>query len=175
MNIEYRTRFRKPSLEELALFERDRGIELPISYKEYLRLEGGGFVQDNSGYFADGLGREWLFETVCGYDTRPHSSARYDSIYNRGIRNLRLETARPFVRFAYEPNGDPYVMDLRPQGGGRIWLVAHDTPPNDPPLLPVEDWWEDYELLEARLFHPVAPSFEAFLAMHAPMPEELRI
>jgi hypothetical protein len=151
---------------EIARFEAERRITLPADYKDFLLKFNGGRPADDYA-FARIAGRSALvLETLHGLTENPEHSIDADHFTNFSdyIHERFLEIG--------SANSDILFMDFREGANyGRIYLRAHDSPPNDPILIDDAGFEDEDDYEEARLLHPVADSFSAFVAMLGPVPD----
>lgn len=164
MTITFTDRYPAPSAGALAEFEVALGATLPDAYKAWLMREGGG--RAGGDVFLDAApANQTLVDHFHGL-----IGSRHGSIEAPNLGSFSAATERVLLPFAAEMGGDPLVIDLRPATYGRVYLRAHDAPPNDPPLIDMTGM-DEGDVEEASIYHPVAPSFEAFMDMLGPEPD----
>lgn len=99
------------------------------------------------------------------------TSVEAKSIHRTELGNFSREIERQFLQIALDSGGEIFVLDLRPKTYDCVYVRAHNSPANQPPVINDAGFSEwDYE--EAELYHPVAASFEEFLDMLGPEPED---
>jgi hypothetical protein len=144
------------SAEEIAEFERERGSAFPEDFKAYLKEINGGWLNDSADFnFGDGhiTGARNLF----GFN-------------GSSDRDIATESKRDGLPQCLLPIGDDlggadlFVLDLRPETFGRVYVRAINVPPNPKPFLPASLFVEPDE---EELYHHVADSFSDFIDMIA--------
>lgn len=153
--------------QAIAEFEHRRGVRLPEVYVEFLTSINGGYTGGIDSYVRTDGGDELIVQQILGITDNPE-----DSIATDRFSNFSDWLHTRMLEIAYTPNGDSLFMDLRETGTyGRIYVRAHDSPPNDSILIDDAgfDDMDDYE--EALLFRPVANSFSDFIAMLGTAPD----
>jgi cell wall assembly regulator SMI1 len=136
----------------IEAFERDRGLTLPPSYKDFLLATNGG-VPAAPAFPVDGMPdtRTWLIQVFSGIGVRePTSELSYGfDLYAGGI-------PEGIVPIAADGMGNYICLDLR-KGRERVafWDKRH--------------FWGTGEWRESDLYH-VANSFAEFLASLGPNP-----
>lgn len=154
------------SLDQVRAFEHRRGVRLPDDYIEFLvTLNGGELNPEMSVARIEG----WNDVLVCallGLTEEPEHSIATDR-----FTNFSDHMHRNMLDIGYDPFGQTIFMDLREEPNhGRIYILAHDSPPNDPILIDDTGFDDEDDYEEARLLHPIADSFSAFIAMLGPLP-----
>lgn len=141
---------RKPSAKDLDDFERERGVKLPVSYREFLMSSGGGRPVQNRIHFC---GRQDMVAYVRGFDSgRPYLSIRG----NEDFWGKPSKTG--YLPVGANKGGDSWLMALRGDDYGAIFLWSHDQESIEPTT---------FDCLEKAF-----PSFEAFLeALGGQVPE----
>lgn len=153
------------SVVRIDAFERQRGIRLPEDYKAFLLEFNGGYLDRSNDYFEVGSWNSFCVEDLLGITDNPSTS-----LTTNRFTNFSDYTRSKLLQIGYA-SGEILFMDLR-EGGthGRIYIRAHDSPPNDPILIDETGFVSgDYE--EASLLHPVAKNFSDFLSMLGPEPD----
>jgi len=144
------------SAEQIGDFERDRGSSFPEDFKIYLKEINGGWLNDSADFqFGDGhiTGARNLFGFNGSED-----------------RDITTESKRDSLPRCLLPIGDDlggadlFVLDLRPEMIGKVYIRAINVPPNRKPFLPASLF---VERDEERLYHRVADSFSEFIDMIA--------
>lgn len=136
----------------IARFERERGISLPASYRDFLLATNGGVPEDTA-FPVDGMSNTttWTLQTFCGIgvaeptDELAYSNDLYAGGIPPGIVLIAIDDGASFV-----------VLDLR-KGTDRVafWDKRH--------------FWGTGEWRESDLYH-VANSFEEFVSSLRPNP-----
>ncbi len=163
--MKYKTSFAPTAASDLNDFERDRGIILPAPYREFLLDTNGGYGPEPCYLNVPDWNRTSI-AMFLGLTTNETNSIR-----RMELGNFSKEIERQLVQIAIDPGGEIFVLDLRSKTYGAIYVRAHNSAPNRPPLIDPTGFnnWDDEE---AELYHHVAPSFEAFLEMLQPEPED---
>ena len=163
--MKYQTPLEPTTPTDLSAFEKNRRISLPASYREFLLEGNGGYGPEPSFLDIPNWTRTSL-QTIFGL-----TGIEAKSIHRTELGNFSPEIERQFLQIALDPGGEVFVLDLRPTTYGRVYVRAHDSPPNRPPIIDDTGFSEwDYE--EAELYHHVASSFEEFLGMLRAEPED---
>lgn len=144
--------------EQIASYERSSGCKFPDDFKLYLREINGGWLTDS----AD-------FNFGSGHATGARSLFGFNGASDRDIQTESRE--RGYLPNWLLPIGDDlggadlFVMDLRPERAGRIYIRAINAPPNeDNPILSPYLFGDPDQ---ADLYHHVADSFSEFVDMIA--------
>jgi len=174
--MEFGRRFERAAGADIDAFAAERGIEVPQPLRDFLASEGGGTGPHRDTVASDNLGETYV-DTLFGFETADDAMIGTRLVHRNSVRetdwgNFSEEVERQILPVARAEGGDVFVVDCRPQSFGRVYLRAHDKPLNDPPLIDVTGF-DDEDREEARLYHPVAASFDAFLGMLVvPPPDE---
>lgn len=142
--------------EQIGEFERERGSSFPEDFKAYLKEINGGWLNDSADFqFGDG-----------------HITAARNLFGFNGSsdRDITTESKRDGLPRSLLPIGDDlggadlFVLDLRPETHGRVYVRAINVSPNPKPFLPASLFIEPDE---EELYHHVADSFSEFIDMIA--------
>lgn len=142
------------SADEISEFERKRGNAFPDDFRAYLHEINGGWLNDSADFnFGDGhtTGARNLF----GFN-------------GSSDRDITTESKRDGLPRCFLPIGDDlggadlFVLDLRTETLGKIYIRAINVPPNPKPFLPARLFPDSDDL---ELYHHVADSFSEFLSM----------
>jgi SMI1-KNR4 cell-wall len=154
------------TLDAIRGFETQLGKSLPQSYVDFLLTYNGGVPGPDNDYVDVPGWNELIVNVFLGITKVAETSLLEDH-----FTNFSDPIDEQFLYIAYDPFSQRVMMDLRPKTYGRIYIRSHVYPPDE--MLQIDDTGftpNDYE--EARLYVPVAESFEAFLAMLGPEPED---
>lgn len=163
--MKFKRQNKPASSRAVSEFLQRRGIQLPADYVEFLTTINGGYTGGLDSYALLRNGIEMVVQQILGL-----TSYSDDSIATKHFTNFSNFTHDRMLDVAYTPNGDSIVMDLREATYGKIYLRAHDSPPNDPISIDDSGFEDDVDYEEASLFHPVANSWTEFVAMLGPAP-----
>ncbi len=157
----------EPATREAVLeFAQIKGVRLPEDYIDFLTSNNGGYTGGLDAYVRVPNGPEIIVQQVLGLTDSSHGSITADQ-----FSNFSDWVHARMLQIAYTPNGDTLFMDLHETDTfGKIYLRAHDAPPNDIILINETGFEDDGDYEEAQLFHPVAKSFSEFAAMFEPVP-----
>jgi len=148
----------------LAEFEHERGVRLPDSYRAFLLGCNGGYAP-RPGYLAVPGWNQTIIQAFMGID----AEGAY-SIESLNFLDLSSWLDRHMLPMAEVPNGQGFVLDLRPRTFGKIYVRDHDSPPNS--KLAIDDaGMDETDRVSALIFHPIADSFEEFIDMLGPEPD----
>lgn len=148
-------------------FAQTKGVRLPEDYIDFLTSQNGGYTGGLDAYVRVANGPEMIVQQVFGLTESSDESIAADQ-----FSNFSDWVHARMLQIAYSPNGDLLLMDLRETDTfGRIYLRAHDAPPNDTILIDETGFEDDGDYEEAQLLHPVADSFSDFVAMFEPVPD----
>lgn len=161
MTIVWRNRNPPTTQADLDRFERERGLRLPDAYKAFImREQGGEAIGGDTDIAVPGWGTTGVYHW---FGATPKDL----SFFNAWLGDFSGPVSRSFVQFALGLAGQVFVIDLRPKTHGKVYVRDHHGPPNIPHVIDGTGFDpNDHE--EAQLYHPVADSFEAFLAMLGP-------
>lgn len=154
-------------LEDLSRLEIERGVEIPKSYREFISQNRGGYSAGGD----DVLFAPSWNETPVSIWYGTEGSTYGGTFFKWDLGNFSPEVAKKFLQFAEDPGGQIFVIDLRSQTYGRVYVRDHDSPLKRPPIIGSEGFSTDTDYEEAELFHPIAESFEAFLNLLGPDPD----
>ncbi len=162
----FNTTHEPSSAETVSDFERSRNIKLPEDYVAFLLdINGGGLNPEKSAALIDGW--NWLMVSfLLGLTSNPEHS-----ISNHVFTNFSDDIHRMMLMIGNDPFGEAIFMDLRPTSHGKIYVRAHNSPPNYPILVDDAGFEDEGDYEEASLFHPVADSWTEFVAMLGPAPQ----
>ncbi|WP_135212626.1 SMI1/KNR4 family protein [Vitreimonas flagellata] len=137
--------------------EREQGSSFPEDFKQYLREINGGWLRDSAD-FQFGEGHVTAARCLLGFNP---SSKR-----DIGKKQANMDYVPPQLLPIGEDLGgaDVFVLDLRPETLGRVYIRAINVPPNPKPFLPASLFVEPDE---EALYHHVADSFSEFIDMIA--------
>ncbi|MCL6281907.1 SMI1/KNR4 family protein [Ruegeria sp. 2012CJ41-6] len=152
---------------EVREFEGRRGIRLPGEYVDFLLSQnGGGLNPEQSAAWIEGW--NWLLvQVLFGLTARADASIATERFTNfSDFMHARM------LKIGYDPFGQTLFMDLREgPNHGKIYIRAHNSPPNDPILIDDTGFEDEDDYEEAQLLYPVANSFSEFTAMLGPAPD----
>ena len=183
MKWEWNFSFQPAKDVDLAEFETSWGCVLPIDYRNFLKTTNGGKVEYHPTYFKPFFQNHMcqisefygLGSTESPLERRGEfGTSKYDF---RRVWDYRVDLPRWLLVIGTE-NGSSrlFVMDLRPEKLGTIYLNDLDYPPNpNPPFEPEEfnddEDEDDIEYIRMRYrewvsaYYYIAPSFSALLKM----------
>lgn len=146
-------------------FSRQRGIQLTADYVDYLISINGGYTGGVDSYAVLGNGEKIVAQQILGLTTYPDALIATDCFTNFSdfVHNRMLCVA-------YTPNGDSIMLDLRAPTHGKIYIHAHDSPPNDPIQIDATGFEGEGDFEVASLFYPLSDSWTEFVEMLGPSP-----
>lgn len=149
-----------PTSDEITRFERERGVELPDAYRDFLlRLNGGRPAEENA-FVGDWL----VLETLYGLTQNPEHS-----IATQRFNNFSDHIHKLLLPIGYAGASSLY-LDLRDGPmHGKIYVMGR--PPNEELLIDDKGFQGEGDYEEALFVHPVADDFGGFIAMLKPPPE----
>ena len=162
MRLNYKRPLGPISSSQATEFETELGFILPEDYKQFLTTIGGGYAPDRGLAYP----KTWLPGVVIQSIYAPQSDDYCD------IRQTRESTGdyipSCFLHFACDPNGQFFVIDMRPESEhyGKIYVRDHDHARNAKPFLTTA-FFEKYDCDpdEHDLYHFIAGSLTEFLDM----------
>lgn len=159
--MRFKRQHRPVTRQQMADFERERGIRLPDGYRQFLLDYNGGYAPD-PGYLDVPGWNETVLQAFLGVDTGgSYSFAR------ENFHDLSPWLDQHFFPFAEDPGGQVFVIDLRQKTYGKVYVRDHDSPRNI--ALRIDDTgMDETDRVAALIFHPVADSFADFIAMLGP-------
>jgi hypothetical protein len=153
------------SLNAIRDFEAHRGVRLPEDYTNFLLNLNGGQLNPNKSYAEIDGWNDLLVQELFGLTENPSHS-----ISNHRFTNFEDYMHKIMLEIGYDPFGQALFMDLRETSHGRIYIRAHNSPPNAPILIDDADFEDEGDYEEASIFYPLANNWTEFAAMLGPAP-----
>lgn len=152
----------------LDAFAAERGFTLPADYRDFLLRHNGGRPAEANAYLDVPGWNELIVQEFFGL---LGNGAR--SIAQRRFSNFSEPLAGALLSFGTDPGGQALVLDLRPASHGRVYIRAHNDPPQGLPPFDATggDPNDPADREEAALYLQIAPSFGAFIAALGPVPD----
>jgi hypothetical protein len=149
------------SSDEIAGIERDAGYIFPDDFKMYLSNINGGWVKHPSIFPLSG-GGETGVRVLYGYNCSPGKDIRKHQANMYYVPRCLLPIGDDLG------GNDLFVLDLRSEALGHVYIRSITEPPTSNPFLPAS-LFDDSD--EAELYHNVAPTFSQFLGLVAARPD----
>ena len=163
MNFSWTTRHPPTTEDMLARLEAARGIVLPDEYRTFILVQSGGYTEGDT-Y----LNVEWNETFVDEWFGSADDEFR--SIHRVQFGDFSPTLSNFFLQFACEPGGGVLAIDLREEANGEIVVYAPDS--RSPKTRIDTAHFEALDLEGIEQLHSIAPSFEAFLNMLGPEPDD---
>ena len=165
-------RFTEPNaptnIGAIKSFEKERGVRLPSDYVDFLMETNGGYYDPQKFYAKVQGWNSLLVQELFGITDDPSRS-----ITNHTFTNFSDYMHQFMLKIGYDPFSEALFMDLREGANhGKIYIRAHNSPPNDQILIDDTGFQDEDDYEEAQIFFPVADSFSEFAAMLGPIPDE---
>ncbi|MCL6283611.1 SMI1/KNR4 family protein, partial [Ruegeria sp. 2012CJ41-6] len=155
------------SLSDVKAFELKRGVRLPKDYLLFLLDLNGGQLNPSQSYVKVPNWNSLELQELFGITENPNHS-----ITNHRFTNFSDYMHQMMLDIGYDPFGQTLFMDLREgPNHGKIYIRAHNSPPNDPILIDDTGFEDEDDYEDAQLLYPVANSFAEFTAMLGPAPD----
>lgn len=158
----------EPATRKAVLdFAQLKGVRLPEDYIDFLTSNKGGYTGGANAYVRIADGQEIIVHQVLGLMGNTEGSIATDQ-----FSNFSDWVHARMLEIVYTRNGDSILLDLRENGAfGKIYLRAHDAPPNGSIVVDEAGFEDEGDYEEAQLLHPVADSFSEFVAMFGSVPD----
>lgn len=141
-------------IEEL---EGERGMKLPADFRTFLQEVNGGWLR-RSAEFDFGEGHVTAVRSLFGFNGNPCRDVPTIEGYRDSLPPCLLPIGDDVG------GADLFVLDLRPESLGRVYIRAINVPPNLKPFLPASLFLDSDDL---ELYHHVADSFSEFIDLIA--------
>ncbi|QKZ03788.1 SMI1/KNR4 family protein [Pseudomonas eucalypticola] len=121
------------NLGDFSHIESLAGGALPSSFKKFYLLRNGGYLESKELY-----GDECVYD-IHGFESLKHGDLPIEQLYQDLVESY--EFLAGLVPFAFDQGGNNYLVSLRAEDYGKIYIWLHD----EEELKPVFDSFEFFE------------------------------